>query len=91
MPEEFSTRDIFEQVDARLTNLEQDLRGFRSEVHSEFLGLRSEIRSESTSIRTELRSEFTNIRSEVATQGRWLVGMILASWLTLMASIWLKQ
>jgi len=69
MAEEFGTRDVFEQVDARLGNLEQDLR----------------------EMRTETRFEFASVRTEITSQGWWLVGLILASWLTLMASIWLKQ
>jgi hypothetical protein len=64
MAEELGTRDVLEQVDARMGNVEQDIRGLRSEVSG--LGLRLE------------------------SQSRWLVGVILASWLTLMASIWLK-
>ena len=69
MPEEFTTRDIFEQVDTRLTNLEQDLRTFRSKS----------------------REDSNGIRAEISSSSRWHVGMLLASWLTLMASIWLKQ
>ena len=79
MAEEFTSRDIFEQIDARLTNVEQDLRAFRGEVHSEFAGMRSEV-----------RTEFTSIRAEISTQGRWIFGTILASWLSVMASLWLK-
>ena len=36
MPEELTTRDVFQQVDARLTRVEDDLRQLRSETISGF-------------------------------------------------------
>lgn len=69
MAEEFGARDIFVQLDARLTNVEQDLRGFRSEV----------------------RGEFATVRSEISALSRWGLGMLFGSWVTVIASIWLKQ
>lgn len=68
MPEELGTRDVLEQVDARLSNVEQDIRSLRGEIN----GLRSEI------------------NTRLGRQTRWLVGLILVSWLSLMVSIWLK-
>lgn len=83
MAMEFTTRDLFEQVDARLQNVEQELRAFRSEMHAELVDMRSELRS-------ELRSKSTSIRAAISTQGRWICGTILASWLSVIASLWLK-
>lgn len=68
MAEELGTKDVLGQMDARLGNVEQDIRDLRAEVRSGF--------------------ERVDIRFE--SQTRWLVGLVLASWLTLMASIWLK-
>ena len=36
MAEELGTRDVLEQVDARLGNVEQDVRDLRSEMRSGF-------------------------------------------------------
>ena len=69
MAEELGPRDVLEQVDARLGNVERDVRDLRTEVRGGF--------------------ERVDIRFE--SQTRWLVGLVLASWLTLMASIWLKN
>jgi hypothetical protein len=43
MAEEFTTRDVFEQVDARLTNVEQDLRALRSDMNGQFNRVRLDI------------------------------------------------
>lgn len=68
MAEELGTKDVLGQLDARLGNVEQDVRALRS----------------------DMRSGFDRIDTRFDAQTRWLVGLILASWLTVMASIWLK-
>ena len=80
MAEELGTRDVLEQMDARLGNVEQDVRDLRTEMRSGF----DRVQQSFTDIRSDL-----NIRFE--SQSRWLVGLILASWLTIMASLWLKS
>lgn len=75
MADEFGIRDVFEQVDTRLSNVEDDLRS-----------LREEFRAEMGSMRLEMGS----VRSEVVSMGRWLVGLMFAGWITVIASIWLK-
>ena len=79
MAEELGTRDVLQQVDARLNGLEQSAREMHSEMESRFERVHTEM--------GDLRSE---LRSEISTQGRWHVGLMFASWLTLMASFWLK-
>ena len=39
MPEELTTRDVFQQVDTRLTRVEDDLRQLRSDTNSGFAQL----------------------------------------------------
>ena len=88
--EELGTRDVLEQVDARLGNactergrgmigrvecVEQDMRGPRSVMNARFSDM-------------DTRFAELNIRFEQLT--RWFVGLLLVSWLSLMASIWLK-
>lgn len=68
MAEVMGTRDVLEQIDARLTNVERDVRD----------------------LRTEIRLGFERVDARFESQTRWLVGLVLASWLMLMAFIWLK-
>ena len=79
MAEEFGTKDILEQVDTRLGNVEQDIRDLRSEMNGRF----DQVYQEIGGLRAEMNGRLDR-------QTRWLVGLILMSWLTLMVSIWLK-
>ena len=79
MAEELGTRDVLEQVHARLGTLEQDVRSLDSKVEARFDRVYHEIGD----VRSEVNARFDRTI-------RWLVGLIFASWLTLMASIWLK-
>ena len=119
MPEEFGTKDVLEQVDGRLANVEQDVRAQRNETREEFAAARTEMREEFSAVRTEMRSGFAAVRTEMrevsATHSadtnslrqelrqfkgevttrldsntRWIVGMMFASWISVMASFWLK-
>ena len=76
MAEELGTRDVLEQVDARLGNVERDVRDLRTVVQSGF---------------DRIDARFERVDSRFESQTRWLVGLVLASWLTLLASIWLKN
>lgn len=79
MAEELGTRDVLEQVHTRLGTLEQDVRSLDSKVEARFDRVYHEIGD----VRSEANARFDRTI-------RWLVGLIFASWLTLMASIWLK-
>ena len=93
MAEELGTKDVLGQVDARLANLEHDVRDLRTEMG----GLRTEmgsLRTDFTGGIAGLRSDM-NLRLESQTrwlvsQNRWVVGFVFAGWLALMTSIWLK-
>tara|TARA_B100001123_G_C14964699_1_gene889151 strand:+ start:505 stop:834 length:330 start_codon:yes stop_codon:yes gene_type:complete len=76
--EELGTKDVIEQVDTRLGTLEQDVGSLDSKVDARF---------------ERVHEEIGGLRSEMNSTTRWLVGIIFASWLTMMASmasIWLK-
>ena len=130
MPEEFGTKDVLEQVDTRLTNVEQDVRAFRTEMRQEFAAARSEMREEFAAVRSEMREEFAAVRSEMRgefvavrsemkdgfaiqdrntnvlrsemttlhgelaarleSNTRWMIGLMFAGWISVMASFWLK-
>ena len=79
MAEELGTRDVLEPVQTRLGTLEQDVRSLDSKVEARFDRVYHEIGD----VRSEANARFDRTI-------RWLVGLIFASWLTLMASIWLK-
>ena len=75
MPEELTTRDVFQQVDVRLSRVEEDLRDFRTEMNRRF---------------ERLWGEMSQLRGEMHTTFRWTVGLMLVTWLSVMGSIWLK-
>lgn len=63
---ELTTRDVLQQIDRRLTAVEEGLRAQGAELRAEIAALRAEFRAEMTS------------------GFRWLVGLILVSWLSIM-------
>ena len=83
MPEELGTRDVLEQVDIRLGNVEQDLRQLRIEMNGRFVEMNGRF--------GEVNGRFDRLEGKLDTPTRWLVGLILLSWLSLMVSIWLKS
>ena len=89
MAEELGTKDVLEQVHTRLGTLEQDVRSLDSKMDARFDRVYQELsghRSEMNGFRSEVNARFD-------TTIRWVVGLIFASWMTLMAamvSIWLK-
>ena len=74
MAETLGTKDVLEQVDARLGNVEQDIRQLRQEISS----LRMEVRTEVRDLRVEMNSRFT-----------WLYGLLVAVLLGV-AGLWFK-
>lgn len=72
---ELGTKDVLEQVGTRLGNVEQDIRHLRSEMNGRF---------------QEVSGRFDRMEGKLDGTTRWLVGLILLSWLSLMVSIWLK-
>lgn len=90
MAEELGTKDVLGQVDTRLTNVEQDLRAFRSDVREEFAAVRGEMRDGFAAQRGELSGFRVEVNGRIDKNTRWLTGLMFATWLTVMASIWLK-
>ena len=92
MAETLGTKDVLEQVDARLDNVEQDLRSLRTEmnarfdrVYQEISGLRTEVKTEIRDLRTEMNSRFTGIDQRFT----WMYGLLVAVLLGL-AGLWFK-
>lgn len=74
MAETLGTKDVLEQVDARLGNVEQDIRALRTEV-------RTEIRD----LRAEMNVRFTTVDQRFT----WLYGLLVAVLLGV-AGLWFK-
>jgi predicted nuclease with TOPRIM domain len=85
MAEELGTRDVLEQVDARLDNVEQDLRGLRTEMNSRFDRVRDELKTEIRDLRAEMNSRFAEMNSRFI----WLYGLLVALVLGV-AGLWFK-
>ena len=103
MPDELTTRDVFQQVAARLTRVEDDLRQLRSDSSTGFD--RADKRFDHTDQRfdrTDQRFDHTDQRFDRTDQRfdrlelrfdqlQWrLVGLFVLTWVTVIGSIWLK-
>ena len=75
MSEELTTRDVFQQVDARLTRVEDDLRQFRLETRSGF--------DQMYSYSNRMNSRFDQLQWRVT-------GLFVLTWVTVIGSVWLK-
>ena len=98
MAEELGTKDVLEQVDARIGNVEEDLRALRVELHSDMDSLRNDLReglsaqaAQTAALRDSLREEFKSeigaLRLDAGRYVRWLIGLFFAAWLSIMASM----
>ncbi len=88
MPEELTTRDVFQQVDARLTRVEDDLRQLRLETRSGFDHTARIDQTNSRFDQIDARIDQINSRFD---QLQWRVtGLFVLTWVTVIGSIWLK-
>lgn len=69
---ELTTRDVFAQLDRRLTRIGDDLRDFRNYVEIRFSSMES------------------HLDAKIDRDFRWLLGITMASWLSLMTTLLLK-
>ena len=79
---------VVEQIDKRLTNIEQDQRemlkrmeAMRRDMESMNSDLRGEMRGEMNSLRRDINSMRSELQSEINTSFRWLVGIIVTLFL----------
>lgn len=75
------TKDVLEQVDARLGNVEQDIRQLRQEIG----GLRAETKTEIRDLRAEMNARFTAVDQRFT----WLYGLLVAVLLGV-AGLWFR-
>ena len=76
---DLTTRDVFAQIDRRLTRLEDDLREFRQYVERRFQEIEQRIVSLEEKLDVKIDRNF-----------RWTLGITMASWLSLMTTLLLK-
>jgi hypothetical protein len=72
---ELTIRDVLQQMDRRLTIVEEGLKALAAELKSEVAALRSELAG--------LRGEMASLRSEMTSGFRWIVGLMVAGWLSM--------
>lgn len=98
---ELTTRDVLLQLDRRTELIEGDLRslaqqtsaGFaelRQEMNARFEEQRLEMKSDLSEVRQEIKSDLRELRRESGTRFNWLVGLVLATWLSTMGTVLFK-
>lgn len=87
---EFTTRDVLDQLNQRMARVEDDLRSTRNELINRmgagFGSVRAEMSAEIGSVHGDLRE----LSNKADRSLRWSVGIVLASWMSAMATILLK-
>ena len=74
---ELTTRDVLQQVDRRLTSIEEGQRAQSSELRADINALRVELCAEISNSRDELQGVAGVLRTEMSSQFRWIVGLML--------------
>ncbi len=94
---ELTLRDVLQQIDRRLSLIEEDLRQVDGKVDAQGGNLRAEITSarqeaknDSASLRLEMKNDLGALHRDLDTRFRWLTGIVLLSWLSLMSTMLLK-
>ena len=79
---ELTTRDVLQQVDRRLTSIEEGQRGQSTELRADINALRVELRAEISNSRDELQGVAGALRTEMSSQFRWIIGLMLGGWMS---------
>lgn len=91
MAEGLGTRDVLEQVDTRLITVEQDIKALRCEMQDSSERQSSEMNAGFDKHDARFEDLGARMNAGFEQQMRWPVGLIFASWLSIMASFWLKS
>ena len=90
---ELTTRDVLQQVDRRLSHIEGDVRALQQTVES-----RSQTASERADrldtkvdrLDAKVDSNDNRLEAKIDRNFRWTVGLIMASWFSVMTTLLLK-
>ena len=85
-----TTRDVFAQIDRRLTRHEDDLREFRQYVERRFHEMEQRFQQRFVSIEEKLDSRFNALDTKIERNFRRHLSISLALWLSVMSTILLK-
>ena len=89
--DDLTTRDVFQQVDSRLTRVEEDLRQLRADTNAGFARLDLRIDQYHQGL-TQRMDEGQRGLSQRMDQLQWrMVGLFVVTWITVVGSIWLKS
>lgn len=98
---ELTTRDVLLQVDRRLTLMEADLRSLDAKVEGgntrldtkiDALDVRLSDKIDALDVRfnTRLDGKVEGLRVEMNNRFQWTIGLLLASWVSIMAAVLFK-
>lgn len=79
--DQLGTKDVLEQVNTRLGNVEEDMRAFRTEVNTRFERVYQEFGA--------VRQEIGDLRRSMDQRFMWLYGLLVAV-LVGVAGLWFK-
>lgn len=77
---------VLTQMDKRLNHVETEIVALRNELKSEIRGSRRGIDERFTRI----DERFTGIEGDIKTNFRWVIGIMLTTWVTIILTIILK-
>lgn len=77
---------ILEQVSDQLNHLEARIQALDNKLDSSI----RELRGEMSSGMGELRGEIRELRAQMGMQFRWIVGLIMVTWITVMVAVLFK-
>ena len=93
MPDEFGARDVVEQLDTRLGNLERGQRDLAQGLRDLRVELRGEMTAGFSQVRAEMTAGFTELRGEMDRRLGRMDGMLVTVLLALVIGVgglWLK-
>ena len=87
---ELTTRDVLQQVDRRLSRMEEDLPVQDAKQDERMVSLDAKWETRATSFEAKWDKRITSVETKSDAQFRWSTGLMLVSWLSLMGTILLK-
>ena len=87
---ELTTRDVLQQIDRRLTHLEELYLQHAERNDRAHGGLDSKVDSVRADLSSKIDSIHGGLDSKIDRNLRWTIGLIVGSWMTTMSAILLK-
>ena len=87
---ELTMRDVLQQVDRRLTRMEEDMRLQRTEILTRMEENVRLLRAEMQTGYDRLDNKIDGLGARMDSRFQWVLGIVLASWLSTMSTLLLK-